>query len=481
MNHTDLGREGDDLPARLESIRQKADVIIIDEAHNFRNPGPRGELAEHATPLPAGRIKGEGRVKPSRYRRLYEIAENKQMFFLTATPINNKLDDFRHVLQLFTREQVDYFGQTLGIHSLQGHFRLLEKQLEQATVRTADGTPVETNIEEAKDILAGSPIFAKLVVQRSRTYVKKSQELQGKSGALFPVREDPKVAEYSVTKTYGPLLKSIEKAFSKDKPLFALPIYYPLAYVNDRTKIDTFQENRQKQVVALIRTQFLKRFESSIRSFESSCERLFLKLLAFVETHAETPAEQRLLKRWKDKHEELIGTVARNHSSETDGDEDASEDVVPQEFLEAVEKLGRDEYGIGEMLDETYLDLEQLADFLRECQAWSWKNDDKLNALKKLLQNDPVMSRQKVLIFSEFADTARYLKAHLQAAGIEGVEEIDGDSNVDRAAVVRRFTPHQVPMRLRARLLGARAPGCSFPMVTVCNQAPRSSVHLPNV
>lgn len=441
LNHTDLNREGDDLPARLESMRQKADVIIIDEAHNFRNPGPRGELAEDALPLPAGRIKGEGRVKPSRYRRLFELAEGKQMFFLTATPINNRLDDFRHVLQLFTREQADYFGQTLGIHSLQGHFRQLEKQLEEAMEPGADGL-AETNIEEAKDILAGSPIFAKLVVQRSRAYVKRSQELQGKGGALFPVRQDPQVAAYSVKKTYGPLLKSIEKAFSKQKPLFALPIYYPLAYYKGKDEIDTFQENRQKQVVALIRTQFLKRFESSIRAFESSCGRLFLKLLAFVETHAVTAAEKKVLDRWKNQHEELIAAVVEANRPEGDEGEDPSEDVVPAEFLEAVERLDRDDYDIGDMLDETYLDLKQLADFLEQCQEWSWEQDDKLNALKKLLKGDPVMSRQKVLIFSEFADTARYLKTQLVAAGIKGVEEIDGDSNLDRAGVVRRFAPY---------------------------------------
>lgn len=442
LNHTDLNREGENLPARLEQIKQKADIIIIDEAHNFRNPGPRGELAEGAEPLPAGRIRGEGKVKPSRYRRLFEIAENKQVYFLTATPINNRLDDFRHLLQLFTREQADYFGQTLGIHSLPGHFRQLEKDLERATVKKGDEVPVETNLEEAKDILAGSPIFAKLVVQRSRAYVKRSQEIQGKGGVLFPVREDPQVAEYSVEETFGPLLKSIEKAFSKQKPLFALPFYYPLAYYIGKDEVNTFQENRQKAVVALIRTQFLKRFESSIRAFESSCERLFLKLLAFVEKHVDTPAEQRRLTRWKDQHDELIARIIQNYGVEIDADEDPSDDVVPEEFLENVDHLSRTDYKVDEILDETYLDLEQLVDFIEECQERSSEHDDKLKVLKKLLLKDPVMSHQKVLIFSEFADTARYLKAHLQAAGIKGVEEIDGDSKVDRAAVVRRFAPY---------------------------------------
>ena len=67
-------------------------------------------------------------------------------------------------------------------------------------------------------------------MQRSRAYVRKSQENQGVSAATFPTREDPHVAEYSVKKTYGKLLEMIEAAFEKDKPLFSLAMYYPLAF-----------------------------------------------------------------------------------------------------------------------------------------------------------------------------------------------------------------------------------------------------------
>jgi len=47
-------------------------------------------------------------------------------------------------------------------------------------------------------------------------------------------------------------------------------------------------------VLALIRVQFLKRFESSARGFERSCERLLIKLLTFVTLHAESDAVNRL-------------------------------------------------------------------------------------------------------------------------------------------------------------------------------------------
>lgn len=120
------------------------------------------------------------------------------------------------------------------------------------------------------------------------------------------VREPPKVADYELKKSYGRLLDMVDQAFRNDKPLFVLGIYYPLAYYRgpDAT-IDPWIENRQKQVCGLIRSQFLKRFESSARAFEQSCERLLLKLLAWVTKHCVGEPNKRRLERWKQKHAEL--------------------------------------------------------------------------------------------------------------------------------------------------------------------------------
>ena len=70
------------------------------------------------------------------------------------------------------------------------------------------------------------------------------------------------------------------------------------------------------------------------------------------------------------------------------------------------------------------------------------RHDDKLKSLIKLLKTDPVLKSQKCLIFTEFADTARYLKKSLIAAGIDGVEAIDGGSKLDRGTVIKRFAPY---------------------------------------
>src|SRR5262249_26565501 len=158
---------------------------------------------------------------------------------------------------------------------------------------------VQTDLFEAEQVLSGDALFQALVVQRSRAYVRESQLQQGGSLAIFPKREDPKVARYDLKKTYGHLLEKVEQAFRKEKPLFFLAIHYPRAYyTGDDRSIDKFAENRQRQVVGLIRTQFLKRFESSAHAFACSCDRLLVKLLAFVTRHSETTAEKSRLERW---------------------------------------------------------------------------------------------------------------------------------------------------------------------------------------
>src|SRR5690606_21905451 len=71
------------------------------------------------------------------------------------------------------------------------------------------------------------------------------------------------------------------------------------------------------------------------------------------------------------------------------------------------------------------------------------KKDDKLQALIKLLKTDKVLKNQKLILFTEFADTARYLETELKAAGIEGIERIDGKSTQKRRSqVIRRFSPY---------------------------------------
>ncbi len=432
LSHTDLTRKGD-FPERIARIAEQADAVLIDEAHHFRNPGLRGSA--------------ESGREPSRYYRLYDLLDpgkrRKELFLLTATPINNSLRDFRHLIELFTRRDETFFAKNLGINSLTAHFNRLEKEL-QKRIGFADAD-LTNQTAETREVLSTEGLFRALVVQRSRSYARESQLRQTGKAASFPIRKAPQVAGYSIRKTYGRLLTLFERAFEKKNPLFTLPMYYPLAwYKGSDSSIDPLEQNRQKQVVGLIRTNFLKRFESSVRAFELSCFRLMQKLLAFLEVHSETDGEKRRLERWKQQHAETLGIPREKNQLEIWGDDDDGEredDLVPPELLQAVERLDRDQYDVEEMISETLLDLDQIAQFLDEARQFQPRHDDKLQKLIRLLKSKDLLG-QKVLLFTEFADTGRYLRGQLQDAAIDGVGGVDSGTKGSRAEIIRRFSPY---------------------------------------
>jgi len=78
--------------------------VIIDEAHHFRNPGRQGDADEE--------------VEPSRYYQLYSCSIKrpgpKLYSCLPQQPINNRLSDFRHMTELFTRRDEAYFAARSG-------------------------------------------------------------------------------------------------------------------------------------------------------------------------------------------------------------------------------------------------------------------------------------------------------------------------------------------------------------------------------
>jgi superfamily II DNA/RNA helicase len=438
FNHTDL-RRGGEIEKEIRQTIMEADIVLIDEAHHFRNPG----------------IAGTGTKTESGYRKLQRyLAEGgrpTQLFMLTATPVNNSVHDFRHLIELFTQAREDHFATSLGIQNLRAYFIHFEKRVlgllgQQKEIDFETGS----EILQAEEVLRRERVFAALVVQRSRAYVKQSQLQETGGQAIFPDREPPQVEPYDLKATYGRLLKSVEKAFQKDSPLFVLSVYYPLAYQKGVTDPDAkapeaWEAGRQKQVVTLIRTLFLKRFESSAVAFERSCWRLMLKLLAWVTVHATSAHDLRRLDRWKQTNSEKIGLAYQLQKQlwPEEGEGDTEDEVLGAEELAAVQVLDPELYDVGRMLDDTFDDLNQVIEFLDLAQEIGPKKDDKLKALTRLLKTDKILKKEKVIIFTEFAETARYVERELKEAGIEGVHRIDGNtSQQDRSATIRRFSPY---------------------------------------
>ena len=424
VNHTDLTL--DSRQNLMDQIAEQAEVIIIDEAHHFRNRSS------------------------NRYRKLFDMmceGPQKKMFMLTATPINNSFLDLQHLIELFTHRQDDFFAPApLGIHSLSGHFKKMEMKLRGIT----DVLPSDS-MDISDDIFRTDQLVNQLVVQRSRAYVKKSLSTAEGEKVLFSLRQPPTVANYSLKISYGKLIDDFVKSFyRKDKktgktmPILALAVYSPYEdsyFTGDRDKLDEMKTGRQSQVVNLIRQLLLKRFESSIAAFKETCIRIYVRLRKFLVDYMEY-GNTRSIERVILKQEDVYAHIVQYLEKEVNSTIDDLEDDLPDYVWESEEELNVEDFDIDAMLDDTILDMEVLAAFIEDMMEFKPENDDKIRELKNILTNDERIKNKKVIIFSEYRATALYIYKELQKAGFKDLYEIDGKSKVDRHDMVQRFAPY---------------------------------------
>jgi superfamily II DNA or RNA helicase len=427
--HTDLTTSKG--ATEIEHLAKRADIVIIDEAHNFRNHG-----AKPTEENPWG----------SRWWRMQEICKGKTVFLLTATPINNTFFDLVHEAELFTGVDADSHFASIGVNSLRKYVVELEKPFKNAV-------PDHAAIDA---LMAKDKLLQAVIYQNSRKYAVDSAKLAGGAKVVFPETQVPKVVPYEFGLLYAPLFREIQVAFSRATPLFVLPMYYPLAFSTDKN-IDTIAENRQRQVVALIRTIFLKRFESSLAAFAGSCLDLSAKVLKWLDVNTTSDAANKAkLVAWRAANE---GTLQKIHDAyRATLDEVWHEEDLTEEELDELEyNLVGGAYKLGDMVDAAFGDLDQLQRFMDLVLAGAGF-DDKYLQLRTLLlgptkqeKKDKRLFDQKVfteefqtqpvIVFTEFADTARYLEERLRADGLVDVDRIDGTRGNDRYAMIKRFAP----------------------------------------
>jgi superfamily II DNA or RNA helicase len=408
--HTDFGRETTVSPDDLDYFQKYKQVILIDEAHHFRNPlSNRGEL-------------------------LMRLAAGKQLYFLTATPINNSLDDLYHLINYFAQKNLDHFKR-IGIHNLRKHFLENEKRLE---ADHAD-RPV-ADAADGEDFLRTDELLNNVLIQRSRKYVMES-ESQAAKPPLFPERQPPRVINYSLKNVYATLYGELTEAFDRENPFVTLAIYNTARYHRDPDK-QLLQQ--QTQVIGLIRTLLLKRLESSFKAFEASVEDLLSKMARFLKTY--WPQEYQA---WENTNTRWWAIVQRHVNERLEREEAEEEDELPEL------QFGFDpkEHDLDRLHQDTKSDMELLTGILSKIYRRFYvrgqegvnedpEKDEKLQKLLKRLQTEPEIQGNKLLIFTEFRDTARYLHRQLTLAGINRLEQVDSGRNVDnREFVIKRFAP----------------------------------------
>lgn len=430
MAHTDLSTQ--DAMDKVRALTDRADVVIIDEAHNFRNRGVPGPDPESPR---------------SRWARMQRISQGKTAFMLTATPINNSLFDFVHQIQLFTGDNDQYF-QDLGIPSLRRYVNQLEKSFENDESRTS------FEMDDFEQLLQQDRLLESLIVQNSRKYAVESSHVDGKATVRFPEQTAPMAVPYNYDLNYSQLLHELATAFQRNQPLFILPMYYPLAYSN-APEVDRLVENRQRQVVGLIRTVFLKRFESSLAAFAGSLLDMADRIATWLD-HNTTPnsPHRSRLEQWKKQSNDTMTRLKESFRPESLY-EHHDEDVTMGEESEYEDTLDPALYDMDTLLDDALSDLDQIGRLLHLCQQVGLTGDSKYEQLKRLLLGtgreklsdrdrdifDPAFAQHKVLVFTEFADTARYLDDRLKADGLVEVDRLDGSRKANRVAMIKRFAP----------------------------------------
>lgn len=391
LNHTDLNRtSGYSGEINLATLNwSNYDLVVIDESHNFRNNLP---------------VKG----CVTRYERLMndiiKSGVKTKVLMLSATPVNNRMNDIKNQIAFITEGRNDAFA-SVGLDNLE---LILRKA--QTVFNKWSELPDQQRTTEAFVNMMELDYFKLLdtvTIARSRKHIEKYYNLDeiGK----FPTRMIPE-NRYAVIDTEGefPPIEEINKLIKK----LTLAVYSPLTYVLPEKRVayerkydmtvgtnnSVFrQTDREQSLVGLMRVGILKRMESSINSFALTVENILYKIDKTLEA-----IEQRQL-----------DYDAEMDISDIDIDDPEYENLM---FGNNVKVLLQD-MDLIKWKQDLLADKDKLETIFLEARNVTPDRDAKLIELRTLIEKkikNPInQDNRKVVIFTAFADTAKYLYKHL--------------------------------------------------------------------
>jgi len=423
-------------------------LVMIDESHNLRNR--------------------EGK----RYRAIQEyIRENdSKVVLLSATPYNKTYVDIANQLRLFIPEEAD-----VGIRPE----RLLKDLGETEFIRRHQ-CPIRTLAAFEKSEYADDwrELMRLYMVRRTRSFIQdnyaKTDEATGRkylpladgTRSYFPVRQ-PKTVKFKI-KDDDPLDQYAllySDAVVEAVNQLTLPRYGLGNYLRERphdpptaaeAKVIADLSRAGKRLMGFCRTNLFKRLESSGQAFIQSIERHILR--NFVYLHAiesgkpipiGTQDASLLDARITDADNELFG-------DESDDNGESKEDISGLRGEPDFRRRAAQVYDIysgplkrrfkwlnpatflNDLADDLRTDVEALLAVLERCGPWDADRDAKLQELLHLVSKQH--HGDKVLIFSQFADTVGYLAGQLWRRGVNQVEGVSGDSE-NPTKIAWRFSP----------------------------------------
>lgn len=391
LNHTDLSRyKGHSGEINLETINwANYDLVVIDESHNFRNNTPRKNTV-------------------NRYQRLMrdiiQSGVKTKVLMLSATPVNNKMNDIKNQIQFITEGKDDAF-KSIGLNSIEVILRKAQLAFNKWSVLPEEERTTASFLDSIN--LDYFKLLDAVTIARSRKHIEKYYDIT--DIGEFPTRKTPinKKSDIDILNQF-PALVVVNSTIKK----LNLGIYAPLEYVLPSRKNDYSakydvevkegksvfkQADREKQLVNLMRVNILKRLESSINSFAITIQ----NILGLVNSTLS-----------KIDCGELDFNSDIN-IADIDLDDNEYEDVM---FGKNVKVLFKD-LDLIRWKQDLELDKEKLEWLLSEAQKITVERDAKLQDLKSVIIdkiNTPINpDNKKIIIFSAFADTAIYLYENL--------------------------------------------------------------------
>jgi superfamily II DNA or RNA helicase len=390
LSHTDLSREkgkvGDIDLARIEWGNY--DLVVIDESHNFRSAS-RNKTA-------SGRR--------SRYERLMDDVIKAglptKVLLLSATPVNNDLSDLKAQLDLISADRGDGFAE-LGVPNLGALIGNSRRRF--ADWAKSGSRDVGQLLNKLPPALFG--LLDGVTIARSRKHVERHYAASMEQIGGFPKRAAPESIFANIDSQGGfPAFEDVDAAISK----LELALYGPLTFVLPKNRAlydkggNFDQANREKYLIAMMKVGFLKRLESSVSSFRQTMDRMIARI------------DQRL-------------ADLDSFDATATIDAPAPDEIeLDDELEEAFEVGGALKYNLAHIDRVAWKaaltrDRERIGVLANEARKVTPDRDAKLDRLKEIIRakaTKPTINRdgeasRKIILFTAFTDTARYLYEEL--------------------------------------------------------------------
>jgi len=438
-----VARELSNVPARFR-------LVLIDESHNLRNR--------------AGQ----------RYNaiREYIAQSNSKVILLSATPYNKTYLDLSSQLRLFVPVDADIGIRPERIIKEIGETEFIRRH--QCPVRSLAAFEKSEHPDDWRELMR------LYLVRRTRSFIRdnygiddpakgrKYLEFQDQSRCYFPIRQ-PKTVKFKIderrkTDQYARLYAQdvVDEINRLELPRYGMGLYVAPSprkppSAEEAKTLDNLSR-AGKRLMGFCRTNLFKRLESSGDAFIQSIERHVLRNYIFlyaIESDKPIPIGT-----------QDMGLLDLSDEDEADtffGHDDDEDDLEPDldtraalmtdaEYRQQAEQIYavyarrytkrfkwlRPDLFVDLLTKDLKKDAGALIGLLKRSGAWDPTEDAKLAALVDLLANKH--PTEKVLIFSQFADTVEYLQSQLVARGIRHSLGVTGDS-ADPTAAAWRFSP----------------------------------------